>query len=232
MNGGMVLLKMRFCLTNAKITLEYQKNRFVFCVTSRRPYIMKNTTQMCKAIDVGKQVAVVLYCLADEGRMRKTANAFGIAKYTVSKIIYRFTKGINIYLGPKFIKLPITEEEVTESCRLILEHGFPQCIGAIDGTHIPIKRPSDNSSAYINRKGRYSLNIQAVVDHNYCFIDALIKWPGSVHDARIFYTSNLFKSLRNGTIPISPRKFNFFRRFFSFRDHIADNIFLVTFFYK
>ena len=39
-------------------------------------------------------------------------------------------------MGPKFIKLPITEEEVTESYRLFLEkHGFPQCIGAIDGTH-------------------------------------------------------------------------------------------------
>ena len=79
---------------------------------------MKNTTQMRKPIDVEKQVAVVLYYLADEGRMTKTANAFGIAKCTVLKIIYRVTKAINVYLGPKFIKLPITEEEVTESCRL------------------------------------------------------------------------------------------------------------------
>ena len=47
--------------------------------------------------------------------MRKTANAFGIAKCTISKIIYRVTKAFNIYLGQKFIKLPITEEEVTES---------------------------------------------------------------------------------------------------------------------
>ena len=102
-------------------------------------------------------------------------------------------------MGQKFIKLPITEEEVTESTFLV-KHGFPQCIGAIDGTHIPIKRPSDNSSGYINRKGKYSLNIQAVADHNCCFIDVLIKWPGSVHNARMFSTSNLFQSLRNGTM--------------------------------
>ena len=100
---------------------------------------MKNATQMCKPVDVEKQVEIVLYYLADEGRMRKTANVFGIAKCTVSKIIYGVTKAINIYLGPKFIRLLISEEEVTESYRLFLEtHGFPQCIGAIDETHIPI----------------------------------------------------------------------------------------------
>ena len=105
-------------------------------------------------------------------------------------------------MGPKFIKLSITEEEIRESCRLFKEKdGFPQCIGTIDGTHIPIKIPSDNSSACINRKGRYSLNIQAIAGHNYCFMDALLKWRGRVHDTRMFFTSNLFQSLRNETIP-------------------------------
>ena len=178
------------------------KESFYILSDELQPYIMKNTTQMRKPIDVEKQVAVVLYYLVDEGCMRKTSKAFGIAKSTVFKIIYRVTKAIDIYLGLKLIKLPITEEEVTESCRLFFEkHGFPQCIGAIDGTDILMKRPSDNSGAYINRKGRYSLNIQAVADHNYCFIDVVIKWPGSVHDVRMFSILNLFQSLRNGAIP-------------------------------
>ena len=65
-----------------------------------------------------KPVDAYLYYLADKGLIRKTANAFGIAKCAVCKIIYRLTKAINIYLAPKFIKLPITEKEVTKSCRL------------------------------------------------------------------------------------------------------------------
>ena len=40
-------------------------------------------------ISVEKQVAAALYYLADEGRMRKVANSFGIEKWTISKIIRR-----------------------------------------------------------------------------------------------------------------------------------------------
>jgi hypothetical protein len=34
-------------------------------------------------------------------------------------------------------------------------------IGAIDGSHITIKSPKNNSAAYINRKGQHSIVLQA-----------------------------------------------------------------------
>ena len=77
-----------------------------------RPHIEGNNTIMRTAVDVVKQVAVTLYYLSDEGRMRKTANAFGLSRQTVSKIIRKVCKAITIHLGPKYIKLPSTEEEV------------------------------------------------------------------------------------------------------------------------
>ena len=46
--------------------------------------------------------------------MRKCANSFGIARSTVSQIVRRVTAAITQHLGPKYIKLPKTEDEVRE----------------------------------------------------------------------------------------------------------------------
>ncbi|XP_046862570.1 protein ALP1-like [Xenia sp. Carnegie-2017] len=134
-----------------------------------RPYIQGEKTIMRSPVDVLTQVAITLYYLSDEGRMRKTANAFGISRQTVSKIVRK-------------------------------------CLGAIDGTHIPIKQPRQNPTDYINRKGTYSLNVQAICDHKYCFMDVVVKWPGSVHDARVFSNSSLNQLFKNGKIPPCQRK--------------------------
>ena len=47
------------------------------------------------------QVAVTIYYPSDVGRFRKTANAFGIAKNTMSMIIRRATKVISNHLTDK-----------------------------------------------------------------------------------------------------------------------------------
>ena len=45
-----------------------------------RSYIEEEKTRMRSSINVVKKVAITLYYLSDEGRFRKTANAFGISR--------------------------------------------------------------------------------------------------------------------------------------------------------
>ena len=155
------------------------------------PYIQKQTTRFLKAISVEKQIASTLYYLSDEGRLRKVANAFGIGKSTASKIIRTVSQAISRFLATTHIQVSTTEEDENNLVKNYYEqHGFPQCLGAIEGTHIRIKLPSCSArNEYINRKGNFTINCQAAADYRYLFFYAVLKWPRNVHDARIFSNS-------------------------------------------
>ena len=75
--------------------------------------------------------------------------------------------------------------------------GFPQAVGAIDGTHIPIIRIEQSPADYYNHKGYYSI---LMVDFQGIFMDVCIGWPGKVHDARLFANSKLYKKGTQGTL--------------------------------
>ena len=66
-----------------------------------RPYIEGEEARMRSLMDVVKKVAITLYYLSDEGRFRKTANAFGISRQSVSKVVREVCKAITIHIGPE-----------------------------------------------------------------------------------------------------------------------------------
>ena len=78
--------------------------------------------------------------------------------------------------------------------------GFPNAVGAIDGSHISIKAPHVNHDDFFNRKQNYSINLQGVVDADEKFIDVSTGWLGSIHDARVLRLSTLYRRAKNDVI--------------------------------
>ena len=79
--------------------------------------------------------------------------------------------------------------------------GMVQTFGCIDGTHIPIVAPSENSHDFYCYKQYYSLNVQGVCDYKGYFMDVECMWPGCVHDAKVFANSCINHLIRNDKLP-------------------------------
>lgn len=93
----------------------------------------------------------------------------------------------------RFIKLPETpDEKMKLKVQFYGLARFPKVIGAIDCTHIKFHSPSkEYGEQYRNRRGYFSLNVQALVNANMEFLDVVARWPGSAHDTNIFANSRL-----------------------------------------
>ena len=145
---------------------------------------------MRRSINVEHRVAITLWCLATPCEYRTVGHLFGVARCTVCVIVHDTCNAISNVFSKDFVCFPVGSQ-LTEVIKE--KWGIIQCAGAIDGSHIPVSAPAGNHTDYYNRIGWYSIVIQAVVDHNYIFRDVYIGWPGSVHDARVFAHSSLYK---------------------------------------
>lgn len=76
--------------------------------------------------------------------------------------------------------------------------GIPRVIGAVYGTLISIKNPSEEGHLFVSRKGFHALNAQIVVDTDLVFRDVVSSFSGSTHDAYIWRNWNLYQRLSDG----------------------------------
>ena len=121
------------------------------------------------------------------------SDRFIVSKSTAHNICRRACYALSHHLAPDYIKWPTAAEKRDRSEDFEDYCIFSGTVGAHDDTHIPIKAPTENSQAYVNRKAFHSVVLQGVCDMNLLFHHAYTGWPGSTHDARVLRNSQLFK---------------------------------------
>nr|CAI5844005.1 unnamed protein product [Callosobruchus analis] len=181
------------------------KDTFMFIVNELRVSLQPkgNILNSSRTISsVEKKVAIALFYLASVCEYRVVGHTFGIHKSTVHNIVHEFVNAVNKVLLHRFIKMPTEAEAIEVASYFQQTTVLPNIIGAIDGTHIPIKPPRQGHRDFINRKGWASVILQGVVDAKYRFMDICVKNPGATHDASVLTGSDLFRNVHT-TMPKS-----------------------------
>lgn len=148
----------------------------------------------------GRQLEVLIYVfwLAQGLSYQVVCRVFNVPKSTVHRIIHKVANNIWINLK-RAISFPQIEElhAVGQGfAHLSGSPAFHNVVGAIDGSHIRLKPPAQHRIDYLNYKGFYSVNMQAICDSSGRFLDIFVGYPGSVHDTRIMKNSSFYRARR------------------------------------
>ena len=127
-----------------------------------RPYIEKKKTHLRQTIDSAYRLAIFLYHVSHGAVYTVLVNQFGVGKSTVSGIIGNISQAIVQHLSTQFIRFPNFDEAMHSIEHWREKSGIPGIVACIDGTHIPIIQPARTGTAYCNRKGYYSINVQGL----------------------------------------------------------------------
>ncbi|XP_052129337.1 uncharacterized protein LOC113207160 [Frankliniella occidentalis] len=137
---------------------------------------------------------MVLWVLANPDTFRSVALHFGVLPgslhdhYSALTVCFR-------EMAPLYVKWPDAARRREISAAFEGYSGFPGIAGVIDGTHNNITAPAVQKEKYRNRHHTFSLNTQAVCDNRLLILDFHVGEVGSLHDARVFRRSPLYRTL-------------------------------------
>jgi hypothetical protein len=90
---------------------------------------------------------------------------------------------------------PKASQQKFISERIEEKYGFPNCVGFVDGTILPLEfKPNLYGEEYYCHKGCYGVNCLVIRDEELRILVYLIGWPASVHDNHVWKSTELMKA--------------------------------------
>ncbi|XP_036320482.1 protein ALP1-like [Rhagoletis pomonella] len=166
------------------------------------PYITKQDTVMRAAISPKEKLAVTLHYLATGSYFKQVRYTAIMSRQAISEAIMDSCEAL-IYALRNCIKMPSTAEEwrsVSDEFRVL--HNFYNCIGAVDGKHVKIKRPNGSGALYYNYKGTYSIVLMAIANAKKEFVMVDIGCNGRVSDGGVLFYTKFSERLQQNRLNI------------------------------
>ncbi|KAL1472499.1 hypothetical protein MTO96_022953 [Rhipicephalus appendiculatus] len=137
-----------------------------------------------------EHILAFLWYAGNKATFRSVAQLFGMAESTLHGVVDRVEDFLEA-VAPLYLKMPRTEEEKqqTSACFEAVS-GFPNVLGAMDGTHIRTRCPNKKVKAsFVDRHDTPTCTLQGIRNADRLFLDAFCGPSGRCHDANVFELS-------------------------------------------
>ncbi|KAM0903096.1 hypothetical protein ACQ4PT_018891 [Festuca glaucescens] len=135
-------------------------------------------------VSMEEQVAIFLYAVSMNASNRTLQGQFQHSGETISRYFHIVLTALMV-LSANVIQLPSINVPFKVASNPKFMPYFKDCIGAIDGTHIPVSISPTEQDPYRNRKGTLSQNVMVACDFENHFVHVSARWEGSASDARV-----------------------------------------------
>ncbi|XP_068223754.1 uncharacterized protein [Palaemon carinicauda] len=122
--------------------------------------VEKWSTFMREPLQVGLKLAATLRFLSNRNSYRSLQYSLRVEASTICKFIPEVCKAIIVVYKDEVLRCPKTEEDWKEvAARFSSRWNYHNCLGAVNGKHIAIKKPPNAGSYYYNYKGFHSIGM-------------------------------------------------------------------------
>ncbi|XP_058217357.1 uncharacterized protein LOC131328427 [Rhododendron vialii] len=128
-----------------------------------------------------ERVAIFLWVLGHHTKQMRTKFVFYRSTETISRHFNAVLQAV-LRLHRMLLETPNPVPANYEDNRW---NWFQNCLGALDGTYVPVNPPAADRPRYRSRKGEIATNVLGVYTRDLKFDYVLSGWEGSVTDSRI-----------------------------------------------
>ncbi|GBG91292.1 hypothetical protein CBR_g52177 [Chara braunii] len=179
--------------------LRMSRRVFVEISEACAPHVQRQVTFYRGPLQPEQIVAYALYRWATGESYDNITSSFGMGRTSGVRVVRDVTAAILRVYGEKISWPTGVRKQVV--LRAFLDKGFPNCHGVVDCTHIYVDKPANVSSEnYFDRKHRFFIIAQVVVDLDLRVLDVFMGYLGSCHDIRVIQLSSLSRRTEEGLL--------------------------------